>query len=188
MKKYVNIALSLTAAIYTCWYMHFGIPYKNSGALSTIGLEHKGLFVLWGILTFTALAYSISIAYKRYTNTKAYIPLLAVAGIGMGLTLGFDFDYDIKPDYYLHCGGSLLFSAVMGVTIFLLFLLCCNKGRIFRAFAYITGGILTADIILLLIYKETGLIEAVPIISGYIMLGIVNCIKEKRNEPTLQTK
>ena len=59
MKKYVNIALSLTAAIYTCWYMHFGIPYKNSGALSTIGLEHKGLFVLWGILTFTALAYSL---------------------------------------------------------------------------------------------------------------------------------
>ncbi|MGN0532257.1 MAG: hypothetical protein ACI4IN_05635 [Eubacterium sp.] len=188
MKKYVNIALSLVATIYTCWYMHYGIPYKNSGALSKIGLEHKGLFVLWGILTFAALAYSVSIAYKRYTNTKAYLPLLSVAGIGMGLTLSFDFDYDIKPDYYLHCAGSLVFSAIMGVTVFLLFLLCYKKGLVFKAFTYITGAILITDAILLLIYKETGLIEAVPVISGYIMLGVVNCIRERKNEPTLQIK
>lgn len=179
MKKWIGLILSLSAFAYTIWYMHFGIAYKNSGALSKIGLVHHEYFVIWGLLTLFALSFNIVIAYKRYTKTKAYIPLLITATVGMILTLCFDFDYNIKPDYYLHCIGSMLFSIVMGITIFVLFLLCYNKGLIFKAFTYITAGILIIDLICLLIFKETGLIEALPIFAGYILLGIVNTRREK---------
>lgn len=168
--------LSVIATIYTIWYMSFGVPYKNEGALSKIGLEHHILFCIWGVLTVLALNYNIIIAYKRYTKTKAYIPLLTVANIGMILTLSFDFDYDIMPDYYLHCVGSLAFSIIMGITIFTLFALCFKQ---FKVFAFLTGAILIIDLICLLIFKETGLIEALPIFAGYILLGITNLRSDK---------
>lgn len=179
MKRTISCVLSAIATAYTIWYMHFGTPYKNSGALSKIGLEHHGLFAIWGILTFVALALAITLAYQKYLKTKAYIPLLAISGIGMILTLTNDFDYDNKVQYFLHCGGSLTFSAVTGITIFLLFLLNYKKGKIFKFFTYITATILIADLICLLIFKETGLIEALPIFSGYLLLGIVNLRREK---------
>lgn len=179
IKRYITAALGLIATCYTVWYMHYGVPYKNSGALSKIGLEHYAAFVIWGVLTYTVLAVGIVLAYRRYTSTKAYIPLLALSLAGMVMTLAFPFDYDIKPDYYLHCTGSLVFSAATGITVFLLFVLCRNEGRMFRVFAIITGMILAADLVLLLIFKETGLIESLPIFAGYVMLGFTNMRREK---------
>lgn len=183
MKRAVGTLLSITAAIYTIWYMHFGVPYLNSGALSKIGLRHPILFAVWGVLTIFALGYNIAIAYHRYTGSRLYILPLGVAALGMALTLIFDFDYDIKPDYYLHCAGSLLFSVVMGITVFILFATRYKKERIFKILTILSGAILAVDLILLLIYKETGLIEAIPILSGYVMLAIANCRKERQYEP-----
>lgn len=179
MKNVTGALSSAAAFVYTLWYMHFGEAHKNSGALSKIGLEHHGYFAVWGVLTLFALSFNIIIAYRKYTKTKAYIPLLAVSAVGMILTLCFDFDFSKKPDYYIHCIGSLTFSAVMGFTIFLLFLLCCKKDKMFRAFTFITAGILITDLILLFIFKETGLIEAVPIFAGYILLAATNLRRDK---------
>ena len=179
MKKTVSYCLCLAATIYTVWYMHFGVPYKNSGALSKIGIEHKALFVIWGVLTFTALAYSAAIAYIRYLKTKIYIPLLIAAGIGMSLTLAFDFDYDIIPDYYLHCSGSLAFSVIMGTTLFILFLLNYKRASVFKLLTFITAAILLIDLLLLIIFKENALIEALPIFAAYIMLSVVNARRDK---------
>lgn len=179
MKKTLSCILSAVATVYTIWYMHFGVPYENSGALSKIGLEHHILFAIWGVLTFSALAFAITLAYKRYLKTKVYIPLLAISGVGMILTLTNDFDFDKKVQYFLHCGGSLTFSAVTGITIFLFFLLNYKKDVLFKIFTYITAAILIADLICLLIFKETGLIEALPIFAGYLLLGTVNLRREK---------
>ena len=179
MRKILSPILCLISFVYTVWYMHFGVPYKNSGALSAIGINRKGLFVLWGALTFLALAYSVSIAYLRYLKTRIFIPFLIVSGIGMVLFLRFDFLYNVYPDYYLHCAGSLTFSVVMGTTLFLLFLLCYKKGTVFKIFTYLTAAVLLTDFILLLIFKETALIETLPIFAGYIMLSIVNLRRER---------
>lgn len=176
-RKVLSVLLCTAATVYTLWYMHFGVPYKNSGALSKIGLEHRILFAIWGVATYSALAANIVLAYKRYTKTRVHIPLLIISGIGMTLTLGCRFDFDMKAEYYLHCTGSLLFSAIMGISVFLLFFLCRKQKRIFKVFMYLSGGLLLTDFVLLLIYKETGLIEAVPIICGCIMLTAINLRK-----------
>lgn len=179
MKKLISTALSVVAVIYTIWYMQYGTPYLNSGALSKIGLKHHNEFVVWGVLTFIALATNIIIAYKEKTKSKAYIPLLAISGTGMALTLIFYFDYSMQIDYYLHCIGSLLFSAIMGATIFVLFVLLYRKSKLYKVFTYITGSILIIDLICLFIYKETGLIEVIPIFAGYVLLGITNTRRDK---------
>ena len=179
MKKTFSVILCAVSFLYTIWYMHFGTPYKNSGALSKIGIEHKGLFVIWGAPTFSALAYSIAIAYRRYLKTKVYIPLLTISGIGMTLFLIFDFDYDIMPDYYIHCAGSLAFSVVMGTTMFLLFLLCYKKGFVFKSLTYLSAVVLLIDLLMLVIFKENALIEALPIFAGYIMLSTINLRRDK---------
>lgn len=179
LRKYISTVSCIVAAIYTVWYMHFGTAYKNEGALSTIGLERRGYFVIWGVLTIAALCINITLAYKRYTKTKAYIPLLVISATGMIMTLCFDFDFDEKVQYYLHCAGSLIFSAVTGITVFVLFLLNFKKGKIFKAFTVITAVILLGDFVLLLIYQETGLIETVPIFAGYIMLAVINTRSDK---------
>ena len=72
-----------------------------------------------------------------------------------------------------------MFSAVTGITVFLLFLICFKKGVMFKAFTVASGMILIGDLVCLLIFKETGLIEALPIFAGYIMLSAVNLRREK---------
>lgn len=178
-KELIALVLCFGATLYTIWYMHFAPPYKNVGALSKIGLEHPVYFAIWGALTYFALALSLTLAYKKYAKTIVYIPLLVISGIGMILTLTNDFDFDKKVQYYLHCTGSLMFSAVTGITVFLLFLLCFKKGAMFKIFTILSGVILISDLICLLIFKETGLIEALPIFAGYIMLSAVNLRREK---------
>lgn len=173
MRKIICVLLCVISAVYSIWYADLGGFTGNDGALSKIGLEHPVLFAIWGILTTTALVVNITAGFIK-TKYKFFIVLLIIAAIGMAMTLLFDFDYDTKPDYYLHCVGSLTFSAVMGVTVFLLFLL--KKSYIL---ATLSGIILFGDLMLLIIFKETAIIELAPIFAGYIMLSVHN-IKDRR--------
>lgn len=178
IKRLFTPILSVVTIIYTVWYMRYDVPYKNSGALSKIGLTHHNEFVIWGVMTMLTLSVGIIQSYERYLKTRVYIPLLVVSCVGMVLTLCFEFRYGINPDYYLHCAGSLVFSAVTGVNIFVFYLLN-YRDKLFRAFMYIAGGILLGDLLLLLIFKETGLIEVVPIFAGYVMLSITNMRRDR---------
>jgi len=173
MKKIFCILSISASAVFTAYYLHFGGLFGNSSALSKVGLTHPVYFAVWCILTYSALSYNLHTAYAK-TKYKFYIPMLIISGMGMILTLCCDFNYDIYPQYIAHCIGSLTFSALMGISIFLLFLLTQKY-----VFAVISGTILIADLILLIIFKETALIETVPIFIGYILLGINNFAKEK---------
>lgn len=160
--------------VYSLWYASLGGFDGNNGALSKIGLEHPILFTLWGLLTYAALSFGIIAGLKK-AKAKCFVLLLIIALIGMILTLCFDFDYDKHTQYMLHCIGSLTFSAVMGITVFLVFLL--NKSYYLAA---VSAIILVTDLILLIIFKETAFIELMPIFSGYIMLSIHSLREEKK--------
>ena len=69
-RKVLSVLLCTAATVYTLWYMHFGVPYKNSGALSKIGLEHRILFTIWGVLTYTALTVGIKLAFEKTEHKK----------------------------------------------------------------------------------------------------------------------
>lgn len=173
MKKFLCIILSLTAIVYSLIYGSLGGFSGNDGALSKIGLSHPVMFVIWGALTCGALFFNIALGFMK-TKYKFYIILLAIAFVGMVLTVSCDFDYSKHTEYLLHCIGSLGFSIFTGVTVFLLFLL--KRNYIFTA---ITAVILISDTILLIIFKETALIELAPIIAGLIMLTVHNLGKER---------
>ena len=174
MKKFLCIILSFAAIVYSLIYGSLGGFSGNDGALSKIGLSHPVLFVVWGALTCAGLFFNIAVGFMK-TKYKFYTVLLAVAFLGMVLTVSCDFDYSKHTEYLLHCIGSLGFSIVTGVTVFLLFLL--KKNYIFTV---ITAVILVGDTVLLIIFKETALIELVPIIAGLIMLTADNLRKERR--------
>lgn len=180
MKKAIGTITVIIAVIITVYYLTICGFRGNESALSTVGLEHHVIFTLWGISTYIALASNIAIAFSK-TKYKFYIILLITGAIGMALTLSCDFDYENYPQYLAHCIGSLAFSAIMGVSVFLSFLL--SKRYIFAA---VSAVILISDLIMLLIFKETALIEIVPIFAGYIMLTINNLRKGKEKVGTLQ--
>ena len=173
MKKITVIFLCIISAVFTIWYMHFEAPWTNDGAISSIGLDHPALFIIWGVLTFSALTVSELQCCKK-ERLKIILPLIGISALGMALTLIFRFDYDIKPDYYLHCAGSLIFSVVEGASVFLIFFF--NKSKTFAA---MTAIIMLSDLVFLFIFKENGLIETVPVFAGYIMLSLETLRKEK---------
>ena len=107
--------------------------------------------------------------------------LLFLSAIGMALTLTCDFDYNKYPQYLAHCIGSLAFSVIMGINVFLLFFLTKKY-----LFALISAVILVLDLIMLIIFKETALIEIVPIFAGYIMLTINNLKEGKEKVGVIQ--
>ncbi len=175
MKKTIYALCSVAAVIYSIYYASLGGFRGNSGALSKIGLSHPVLFIIWGAITVISLFILICAAYSK-TQYKFHKYLLIISFLGMLLTIFFDFDYNEKVQYYLHCSGSLTFSVVTGITVLLLFYLTKR---------YILAGIclavLITDFILLLIFKETALIELFPIFSGYILLNIfIFKLKEKK--------
>ena len=150
--------------------MYFG---KDKILYRTIKADRLSSIILFGPpgCGKTSLARVIS----EKTKYKFYTVLLAVAFLGMVLTVSCDFDYSKHTEYLLHCIGSLGFSIVTGVTVFLLFLLKRNY-----IFTVITAVMLVGDTVLLIIFKETALIELVPIIAGLIMLTADNLRKERR--------
>lgn len=186
MKKTLICTLSFAAAAYTVWFMHFGSLTENSGALSKTGLRHPILFAAWGTLTFFALfADGIYIYNRGSKKFKAFfIALCTVSFIGMVLTLCFKFDYDLRIQYYLHCAGSLAFSASSGAAVFLLFLINFKKNKLYAALTVVVGIILTADLIFLIIFQESALIEGVPVIFALISMPIVILSERQAKEGT----
>ena len=184
MKKTLICTLSFAAAAYTVWFMHFGSLTENSGALSKTGLRHPILFAAWGTLTFFALfANGIYIYNRGSKKFKAlFIALCTVSFIGMVLTLCFKFDYDLRIQYYLHCAGSLAFSASSGAAVFLIFLINFKKSKLYAALTVVVGIILTADLIFLIIFQESALIEGVPVIFALISMPIVILSEKKAKE------
>ena len=183
MKKAILIFLCVFAFIFTVWYMQFGGLTENSGALSKTGLIHPVYFSVWGISVFAAIYANLLFAYKSLLHKRRFQYILfSVSAIGMLLTLTCDFNYENKLQYILHCTGSLTFSVLTGVCVFMLFLLDYQKSRMFATFTYIIGLLLITDLILLLIFQENALIEAVPILFALILLptlNFTNLFKEK---------
>lgn len=180
IKKGICTLSVFVAAAIAIYYLTICGLKGNESALSTVGLEHHVIFTLWGITTYVALASNIAFAFSK-TKYKFYIIFLIISAVGMALTLLCDFDYDNYPQYLAHCIGSLAFSSVMGINVFLSFLLTKKY-----VFAVISAVILITDLIMLLIFKETALIEIVPIFAGYIMLTINNLSKGKEKVGILQ--
>ncbi|MDE5670807.1 MAG: hypothetical protein K2I14_05025 [Eubacterium sp.] len=175
MRKALIIAVSAIAVIFTLWYMHFGSLTENSGALSVTGLSHPVYFTIWGILAFCGIFSNLFLAYKQLLPKYRFQNLLfAMSAIGMILTLAFDFDYSLYVQYILHCFGSLLFSVSTAACVFLLFFLNFSKSKMFKIFTYIIGAVLIIDLGMLLIFKETALIEAVPVLFALIILPVLN--------------
>ncbi|MCD7873218.1 MAG: hypothetical protein LUG21_08035 [Clostridiales bacterium] len=176
MKKYIKyliLSLSCAAILYTLWYMHFGNLTDNNGALSKTGLEHPVLFSLWGILTYAAIYSNILYLYKILLRKYKFQYYMAAAALfGIILTVSCRFDISFKVEYYFHCGGSLGFSIITGVCVFLLYLNNFNRCDLFKAFTILTGLILIADLIFLIIYKQNALIETVPVIFALIEMPI----------------
>lgn len=176
------IFLSVPAVLFTVWYMHFGNLTDNSGALSKTGLVHPVYFAIWGILTFSALYSNLLYSYKKYlTKYKFQYYLSFLSGLGMLLTITCKFDYSLKVQYFLHCAGSLTFSVLTGSLVFLLCLLNYKKNLLFKVLTYTVGIILSADGILLIIFKETALIEAVPVLFGLIILPVINLLDKEKS-------
>lgn len=173
IKRIACLISVIAAVIITVCYLRITGLFGNESALSKVGLVHPVMFALWGISTYFALAFNIHIGFSK-TKYKFYIFLLAVSLLGMILTLCCDFDYSEYSQYLAHCIGSLAFSAVTGITVFLLFVLTKNYIS-----AVICGAVLLTDLVFLVIYKETALIEVVPVLVGYVLLLIHNLKGER---------
>ncbi len=188
MKKHLIITISVMSVLLTIWMLHYGNPIENSGALSKIGLTHPFLFSCWGVLTFLALYANIIFGIKKTGKLIKPVYILSfISAIGMILTLSCDFNYNKIVQYYFHCVGSMLFSIITGTLVFILFAINFKKSVLHKITTVIIGIILLSDFISLLIFKETGLIEAVPVIFGLIALPIFNFLIRDKNHATQRT-
>ncbi len=179
MKKIWISLISLFYGGFTILYMQFADPYTNAGALSAIGLDHPVLFALWGTVTYGVLYLLLYTIYNRQKRRGLCHGLLLPAGVGMALTVCCPFDFVRHTLWLLHCIGSLTFSVLSGIAIFLCFLFSFEKGRFWQYASVFWAALMIVDLILLLIYKETGLIEAVPVLIGVVLLNIAIYQKEK---------
>ena len=176
--RWCGILLLAVSCVYTIWYMQLGDIFKNSGALSTIGLDHPVLFAVWGILAQGAMLLNIGTMYKRAgIHKKFYKVLLALSTLGMAMTLLFPFDYDMRLYYFLHCTGAFLFTGTNGAAILIYFLLRRREHPAFWALFGCGCAVLSASVILLLITKETAFNETLPQFGAFLLFAANNATK-----------
>lgn len=101
-------------------------------ALSTIGLDHPVLFALWGAGTYGVLYLLLYTMYNKQKRRGLCHGLVLPAGVGMALTVCCPFDFERHNLWLLHCIGSLAFSVLSGVAIFLCFLIFSKNGRFWQ--------------------------------------------------------
>lgn len=186
MKIILNSLLSFCAIIYTLFYMSLNEITTNEGALSKTGLKHPVLFFIWGILVFAAIYSNIfSLSKIFFKITDLHIILAAASFVGMIFTLFFKFDYFLKVQYIMHCSGSLIFSVCTGIEVFITYLYGAKKNTFNTVLTVIIAVILITDLILLIIFKQNALIEAVPVIFALIAMPVTlvyNTIKKESKE------
>lgn len=181
MKKIILSLLSLITILYTLYYMSLNELTTNEGALSKTGLVHPVLFTFWGILTYISLYSGIfAIANKFGTTKRIHFVLASASLIGMAMTLIFKFDYSLRIQYLLHCSGSLIFSVCTGICVFLTYLQNFRKNIFVAVLTVLIGIILVFDLILLLIFQQNALIEAVPIIFALIVMPLTLIISNEK--------
>lgn len=171
MKILINSFLSFLTVVYTIYYMSLNDLTTNNGALSKTGLIHPVLFFIWGILVYISLyinIFTLASEYKKVTNL--HIILAVSAFIGMALTLFCKFDYSLKVQYYLHCSGSLIFSVCSGIAVFITYLFGFKRNIFNAVLTVLIAVILITDLILLLIFKQNALIEALPVIFALVIM------------------
>ncbi len=186
MKLLLNSFFSVCTIAYTLYYMSLNDLTSNDGALSKTGLEHPILFFIWGILTYSALYINIFILARKFDRVTDLHIILAVASMaGMIFTLVFKFDYSLRAQYFLHCAGSLIFSVCTGASVFITYLYGFKRSVLNAVLTVIIAFILCADFILLLIFKQNALIEAVPVIFALIAMPVTiaaETVKKKSKE------
>lgn len=186
MKILFNSLLSLFAVVYTLFYMSLNDLTTNDGALSKTGLTHPFLFFIWGALIYCALYLNIfALAKSFYKITNFHIIFAVSSLIGMAFTLFFKFDYSLKFQYFMHCAGSLIFSVCTGTEVFITYLYGFKKNTINAVLTIIIALLLIADLILLIIFKQNALIEAVPVIFALIAMPATlayNTLKKRNKE------
>lgn len=173
-----SIGLLIVSTVYTAWYMQLGSIFENSGALSTIGLEHRLLFAVWGVLAQGAMIVNIETMYRSAgISLKFYKILLIASTVGIGMTLVFPFDYDLRAFYVLHCTGAFLFTGANSGAILAYFIL---RRKVHPAFWVLFGlgcAVLAASLILLLITKETAFNETLPLFGAFALFAATNATK-----------
>lgn len=179
MKKFLLSLFSLLYISFTVWYLHFADPTTNDGALSAIGRQHPVWFAIWGLYTFAVLFLLLAPLYRSIRRLPVCYGLLLPAGVGMALTVGCPFDGERHTLWLLHCIGSLTFSVCSGAAVFLCFCLRFSQGRYWQSASVLWAVLMFSDFVLLLIFKETGLIEAVPILVGVVLLNIAIYLRKK---------
>lgn len=137
------------------------------------------LFALWGAGTYGVLYLLLYTMYNKQKRRGLCHGLVLPAGVGMVLTVCCPFEFERHTLWLLHCIGSLAFSVLSGVAIFLCFFVFIQKGRFWQCATVFWAALMIGDLILLLIYKETGLIEAMPVLTGVVLLNIAIYQKEK---------
>lgn len=191
MKLIINALLSVLAIAYTVYFMSLNELTTNDGALSKTGIIHPVLFFIWGILVYAALYANIfSLANIFHKITEFHIILAIASFAGIILTLVFKFEYSLKVQYFLHCSGSLIFSACTGIAVFVTYLYGFKKSIFNAAFTVIIGLILLTDLILLIVFKQNALIEGVPIIFALAVMPVTQALstRQKAKELTNATR
>lgn len=188
MKKIINALLSISAIIFTVYFMSLNDLTTNEGALSKTGIEHPFLFFIWGLLAYISLYTNIfMLAGCLQKVTRFHFVAASAALIGIIFTVVFKFDYSLKFQYFMHCAGSLTFSVCTAIAVFITYLSGFKISKFNAVLTVAVGTISTADLILLIIYKQTALIEGLPVIFALAAMPVSIYVNDSKQRKKVHT-
>lgn len=171
----VCMVVLLASLIYAMYYIDIQNPLKYS--LSEIGRSNWALFIIWCVLSGTALLLNIHKLYERTNFNHKWTKwgkVFLYSGLFFLLLTFLNMSKDPMYWYYIHVATAILFSVLVFFSLLFCLLHMAQKLKTYRNLTIILIAILFVDIIFLIIYKQMALFESIPLILCYAVLFFTN--------------
>lgn len=191
--RYFCMAWLIIAVGFITWFgalkvTYLGVEYPRFvKTASVIAMVHPYLYYFWVLFTIVSLWLNISYMYRHNDyNGKAGKVTMYLSFICIIITKIIPHEDDFNWRMVVHWSAALAFGVFCAASI-ILFLF--NKSKINKRFLttlLLFIAVLATMIILLILFKENGAIETLPIWSAYLILYLVNFTNIYKQKPEAQ--
>ena len=191
--RYFCMAWLIAAVAFITWFgalkvTYLGVEYPRFvRTASVIAMVHPYLYYFWVIFTIVSLWLNISYMYRHNGyNGKAGRITMYLSFICIIITKIVPHEDDFNWRMIVHWSAALTFGVFCAASIILFLFNKSKTNKRFLVTLLLFIAVLAAMIVLLILFKENGAIETLPIWCAYLILFLVNFTNIYKQKPAIQ--
>jgi hypothetical protein len=180
--RYFCMAWLIAAVVFITWFGALKVPYEDGPGYypmfvrtaSVIAMYYSKLYYLWMVFMIAALFLNINYMYRHYDYKGKIGKVTMYAGFICIIITKIVPHAEAGIRKGIHWTAALSFGVFCAASIILFLINKMKTNKRFKITLVLFIAVLAIMIILLILFKENGAIETLPIWSAYLILFLAN--------------